>query len=235
MLMWSWDWSCCQTPWHMSPSGSKWAPQPKQLASVKTVCVGGDCLRTTPLINLSLSNHHPRWCFICSVTNILCSSGSTCGFHCEKSAIWRGRRWSLPNTTNWADALSFPSNERNILAVTATCFWNQDTRHRISWTLSQGTLTILSWVRNSIPMNIKFWDGISSDFSWLIIRPSEVINLRVNSLSLINSRRHWFLTSQSSRYGNKIIARTRRCVAMATINRVKTKGLVARPNGSALN
>ena len=48
----------------------------------------------------------------------------------------------------------------------------------------------------------------------------------VNCWSLRISARIWFLTNQSSKYGNRTTDLLRRWVAMVTIKRVKTNGLV---------
>ena len=53
-LIWRWDWSFVQTLWNNSPSGSRRAPQPETLASVKRVCVSWTGLRGTSWMNRSL-------------------------------------------------------------------------------------------------------------------------------------------------------------------------------------
>ena len=79
------------------------------------------------------------------------------------------------------------------------------------WTLSSGILTMFSTVRNSIPMNTNVWAGINSDFSQLIVSPKDMINRRVNCLSLGGLDNSWFLTNRSSRYGNGVIALFLKC------------------------
>ena len=221
-LIWRSDWPGVQTPWNSSPSGSRWAPHPERLTSVKRLCVGRDGFSVTLEMKRPLLSHHSKCFLIGALRRMGYSKGSTWGFHCANRAIWSGRKCSLPNTTKWAAALSFPRRDRKTLAGTCFCFLNHSNRSRMPCTLSNGTRTMFLCVRNSIPMNTKFWDGTKSDFSSLIISPRDIISSFVNCRSLRISWRTWFLTNQLSKYGNRTIALFRRYVAMATIKRVKT-------------
>ena len=223
-LIWSWDWTFVQTPWNNSPSGSRRALQPETLASVKRVCVSWAGLRGTPWMNQSMWVHHFRWCLTWCEIKILWVSGRTWGFHCVNKAIWSGCKCNLPSTSNWAVAFSHPRRDRKTLAETNDCFRNQFRNSRTLWTLSRGILPMFSTLKNSIPMNTNVWAGINSDFSRLILSPSDVINQRVNCLSLRRVRR-LFLTNQSSRYGNSVIALFHKWMAIAVINKLSSKDI----------
>ena len=156
-LIWRTDWSGVQAPWNSSPSGSRWAPNPERLVSVKRLCVGRDGFSVTPEIKCPLLSHHSKCFLIGALRRMGYSMGSTWGFHCANKAIWSGRTCSLPNTTNWAAALSFPRRDRKTLAESCFCFLNYSNSSRMPFTLSNGTRTMFLCVRNSIPMNAKFW------------------------------------------------------------------------------
>ena len=148
-LMCSADWSRDQTPWNRSPSGSRWAPHPERLESVKRVWDDRGGFSSTPWTNLSLLFHHSKWLLICILIRMQCSNGRTWGFHWAKRAIWRGRKCSLPKTTNWAAALNFPRRDRNSLADTCSCFLKPEYK-------TQNVFNSVPWHSNYVLVSQKF-------------------------------------------------------------------------------
>ena len=86
-------------------------------------------------------------------------------FHWLCSDICNGRRCNRPSITKSAAAFSCPKWDRKSLADTEVFCKNILTESNIFICLVWGTLTILIWVRNSIPMKVNTWAGTRSDFS----------------------------------------------------------------------
>ena len=92
-------------------------------------------------------------------------NGNFCGCHWLCSDICNGRRCNRPSITKSAAAFSCPKRDRKSLADTEVFCKSILTESNIFICLVWGTLTILIWVRNSIPMKVNTWAGTRSDFS----------------------------------------------------------------------
>ena len=177
--------------------------------------------------------HHCKWDRIIPVIGIGWSRGRIWGLQTDRH-ICRGRKWSLLRRTKSAVALSLPKRERKVR--TDTCLHDIiDLIVRIKFsTRSVGTLTKFCWARNSMPMNVNFWEGSNSDFFRFGRKPRLWIVCIQDFVWEINRLRIKSFINQSSRYGKTDMARWRKNAAIKSISFEKINGLRDFPSCKAV-